>query len=126
MKKTLSIVIFCLVVLFAVFSMAADKVVVIPLTTSNAKTAPIAYGNIYSDATINSGSGNFTCSWNIIRYEIAIDGVAYNNVNYTTLVTPHGGVVIPGTGWASSKLYVYMYNTSGNPVQKGFSFAIYK
>ena len=126
MKKTLSIILACCVVMFAVFSMAADRAIVIPLASSSAKKAPIAYGSISSNATINSGSGNFTCIWNSIRYEIAIDGELYSSNNYTTLVTPLGGVFIPGTGYGSNKLFVYLFNTTGNPVQGGFSFATYK
>jgi hypothetical protein len=50
---------------------------------------PIAFGFISSNATISSGTGNFTCSWNagLGRYEITITGESYLWTQYATVVT---------------------------------------
>ena len=61
--------------------------------TYYSSTTPIAFGFINTDASINAGSGNFTCTWNATydRYEISITGYSYYYNNYTTLVTLCGG-----------------------------------
>jgi hypothetical protein len=50
---------------------------------------PIAFGFISLNGTIESGTGNFTCSWNAGqgRYEITITGESYFFSNYATVVT---------------------------------------
>lgn len=52
-------------------------------------TTPIAFGFINTDGSVNSGSGNFTCTWEAPqgRYRISITGYSYFFNNYTTLVT---------------------------------------
>jgi len=54
---------------------------------------PIAFGFIQANTTIESGTGNFTCTWNATynRYEINITGHSYLIWNYTTVVTLAGG-----------------------------------
>ena len=56
-------------------------------------STPIAFGYISADASIESGTGNFTCTWNggIGRYEITIAGESYFYRSYTTVVTLAGG-----------------------------------
>lgn len=59
------------------------------VTYHSSSVNPIAHGFIYPDASIQSGTGNFTCSWNasLERYEITITGHSYLFRNYTTIVT---------------------------------------
>jgi len=53
---------------------------------------PIAFGFISLDGTIESGTGNFTCSWNAGqgRYDITITGESYFFSDYATVVTLSG------------------------------------
>ena len=59
------------------------------VTFKPGSSTPIAFGFINSNATIASGTGNFTCSWNpgTSRYEITITGESYFWTDYTTVVT---------------------------------------
>jgi hypothetical protein len=63
------------------------------VTFGAGSATPLAYGFIREDATIASGTGNFTCIWNagLARYEITITGQSYLLWNYSTVVT------LPGT-----------------------------
>ena len=75
---------------------------------------PIAFGFIRSDGTIDSGTGNFTCSWNAgsSRYEITITGELYFWTDYTTVVTlasqsdTHGAIAKVGS--MSGRLLIYI------------------
>ncbi|MBU0528289.1 hypothetical protein KKF86_00815 [bacterium] len=98
--------------------------------TGTANLVPIAYGTISLNGDINSGTGNFTCTWNSNHYEIVIDGEDYYWADYTTLVSIIGGYKIaysnsgiPG----ENKLLIWIINASSDsPEQWTFQFVTYK
>ncbi|MCG8330897.1 MAG: hypothetical protein MI974_24610 [Chitinophagales bacterium] len=96
--------------------------------TGSANLLPIAYGMIRPNATIGTGTGNFSCSWNnsIKRYEITIDDESYYYQNYITQVTPISGGREVTTSSVGGKLLVYMYDNNGNRIQGNFQFLTYK
>lgn len=96
--------------------------------TSN-PAAPLAYGNIASNGLKNSGTPNFTCTWNstLSRYEITITGESYHYQNYVATVTCTGGSArIASTDSMDGKLLVYILTTAGTKVQAPFNFMVYK
>ncbi len=96
-------------------------------TKNNA--TPIAYGFVNDNATIGSGTPNFSVSWDSYsqRYEITITGENFYYQDYTTIVTPSGSSpAIATTGSVSGKLLVKIYNLSGTPMQEDFQFITYK
>jgi hypothetical protein len=95
--------------------------------TGAAQLLPIAYGNVSASGFINSGSGNFTVTYNTASkwYEIAISGENYFYTNYTTVVTPLG-MSIAVTSSVSGRLLVEFYTIGGLLKQDGFSFVVYK
>jgi len=97
--------------------------------TGTANLLPIAYGNVGSTGSINSGSGNFTVSrlttgW----YAVTITGEAYQFQLYTTTVTPvsSGIAIIVSTGSGGGNLYVYTFNAAGTAADNQFTFVTYK
>ena len=99
-----------------------------PAKTGEANLAPIAYGSIASNATINTGTGNFTCVWNqtYSGYLITINGESYSSNGYITLVTPISYGHEVRAGGQSNDLLVMIYNSSGSSVQSSFQFVTYK
>jgi len=97
-------------------------------STGEANLVPIAYGNVNSDGTINSGSGNFSVTRTSIgRYQITITGESYFYTDYITNVTPiSSDAVISGTNSVSGKLSINIRNTSNVFVDSIFSFVVYK
>jgi hypothetical protein len=95
--------------------------------TGTAQLLPIAYGNISSAGAVNSGSGNFTVTYNATNkwYEISISGETYIYYSYTTVVTPIG-ISIPATNSIGGKLIIELYTIGGVLKQDGFSFVVYK
>ncbi|MCK4629016.1 MAG: hypothetical protein KAT56_08425, partial [Sedimentisphaerales bacterium] len=96
--------------------------------TSN-PAAPLVYGCIASNATIYSGTPNFTCTWSstLNRYEIAITGESYYFTDYVTMVTPASGSArIASTSSMSGVLLVYIFTPAGTQVQAPFQFMVYK
>ena len=96
--------------------------------TGNANLVPIAYGMIRSNASVASGTGNISCTWNNTykRYEIAIGGESYFWLNYITTATPITGGNRISTSSVGGKLLVKIYNNSGSQVQGAFQFVTYK
>ena len=93
---------------------------------------PLAYGAISGAGNKESGSANWTCSFNAAakRYEVAISGENYFYRNYTTIVTPSFGTGNRGyctSGSVEDKLLIECYDHQGNPVAPvTFSFVTYK
>jgi len=87
----------------------------------------IAFGTIYTDGSIKSGSGNFTCLYNAtnLQYEITISGVNYHISNYATVSTLIGSPGFIGTNSISGKLVIETYNTAGSAVPRNFNFAVF-
>ena len=94
-------------------------------TTGSANLVPIAYGYIYSDGTISTGTGNFTCSkLTSNRYEITITNVNYWYGNYITIVTPSTGFA--NSNSSSGKLIVDIFDNTGSQIKGYFQFVTYK
>lgn len=93
--------------------------------------APVAWGSVGpAGAVLNPGSGNWSATWNAtsLRYEINVTGVSIYYADFTTIVTPYSGALIPSTSsMSSTTLLVYLYNTAGTAVQagSGFGFVVY-
>lgn len=66
------------------------------VTFHSSSPFPIAFGYINANGSVNSGSGNFTCTWNASsgRYQISITGYSYMYNQYTTVIT--GISIYPG------------------------------
>jgi len=94
------------------------------VNTGSANLVPIAYGNIGNTGIINSGTGNFTCSYNssLNRYEIHITGQTYFWSNFITNVTTMSPGVFATTSSMSGNLIVEMSSNSQAP----FQFIVYK
>ena len=98
-----------------------------PLTPSPRRD-PLAYGFVYENGTIASGTANFTVNWNSSAnwYEIQLTGINYYYSNYSTVVTvtiPH--LTFCHTDSVGGKLLVRCFNESGNPIQADFAFGVF-
>ena len=94
------------------------------VNTGSANLVPIAYGNISSTGLINSGTGNFSCTYNssLNRYEINITGNTYFWTNFITNVTTMSPGVYATTSSMSGELIIVMSSNSQAP----FQFIVYK
>ncbi|WP_417600886.1 hypothetical protein [Owenweeksia hongkongensis] len=96
---------------------------------TTAAVNPLAFGSISSTATIHSGSGGYTVTYDNVsnRYEIIITGETYHYTNYTTVVTAASSTVKSfRTSSVNGKLLVYLYNSTGTLIQGNFHFIVYK
>lgn len=91
---------------------------------------PVAYGTVNSDASISTGSGNFSVTYNATSnwYEISITGESYHYTSYTTMVTPTGASspTFATTSSVSGRLIVAIFNTSGTKQTNMFNFIVYR
>lgn len=91
--------------------------------------APIAYGFVFLDGSIGSGTPNFSATWNAAssRYEIEIDDESYFITDYATAVTPTGFNLSVRTGSSGGRLLVYLSRTTDQTLTQGnFQFVTYK
>ena len=92
---------------------------------------PIAYGSIKADGKIESGTGNFTCSWDGAgsRYLVAIDGQSYKPEYYAVSLTPYNtaSTSITGqTGTGPGSEMSVNFKSGGIDIQTNFQFIVYK
>ncbi len=90
---------------------------------------PIAYGHVSASGNIDSGTPNFTASWDAAgsRYLITIDGESYNFIGYVTIVTPVASTTVMASTFSSSgKLVVDLRDRTGAAVQSNFAFVVFK
>jgi hypothetical protein len=93
---------------------------------------PLAFGVISGAGAKDSGSPNWTCTYNTgaKRYEVAISGENYFYRDYATVVTPSFGTGSRGyctSGSVGEKLLVQCYDQNGDPVvPAAISFVTYK
>ena len=99
-------------------------------STGSANLVPIAYGTVYSNGTIYSGTGNFSVTRTATgTYVISITGEAYTTSGYTTVATIitsgfPGMVTTSANG--SQQLVVYTYDYTGTDADRIFQFVTYK
>jgi hypothetical protein len=94
--------------------------------TGNANLIPICYGNVSSDGSINTGTGNFSVERTSTgRYRMTINNEDFYFGNYIVSISPTGFVL---TGWSSAggKLNISFNNALGLAEDTIFSFIIYK
>jgi hypothetical protein len=89
---------------------------------------PIAFGVVYSNGAKQSGTPNWTSSYNSTyqRYEISITGENYYYLSYATLITPAGDQRYCRSSSVSGKLLVYCYDQAGNAATSRFGFTTFK
>lgn len=96
---------------------------------TTAAKGPIAYGSVNSNATITSGSGNFTVTWEAAqsRYRISITGESYLFSNYATVVTPVSSTIHRvRSSSVGGDLLIYLHNSAGTLSQGIFQFTTFK
>lgn len=87
---------------------------------------PIAYGNVSSVGGLNTGSDNLSITKTSTgRYSITILGESFYFTDYMVVATPINGRTIK-TDSSGGSLLIYSYDSSGNLVDGGFSFVVYK
>lgn len=97
--------------------------------SSERQAVPICYGTVGANGLIINGTPNFEAAWsNAGYYTITLTGQVYSNANYTTVVTPIGGLPVFATAneFVGGILQIRIYNLGGNSVQNAFSFMIYR
>jgi hypothetical protein len=89
---------------------------------------PIAFGVVNSNGVKQSGTGNWSSSYNATysRYEITITGENYYYLNYATLITPAGDIRFCRSDSVNGKLLVYCYNNAGAVQPARFGFTTFK
>lgn len=98
-------------------------------TSGERQATPICYGTVNANGLIVNGTPNFEAAWsNAGYYTITLIGTTYSNANYTTVVTPIGGlpVITTANEFVGGILQIRIYNLSGNAVQNSFSFMIFR
>jgi hypothetical protein len=91
-------------------------------------TGPLAFGVVSSNGTKQSGTPNWTSTYNNTyqRYEIAISGQNYYYLSYATLITPAGDIRFCRSDSVGGKLLVYCYDKAGVAQPTRFGFTTFK
>ena len=91
-------------------------------------SGPIAFGVVDSNGVKQSGTGNWSSSYNATykRYEITITGENYYYLNYAALITPAGDVRFCRSDSVGGKLLVYCYDAAGVGQTSRFGFTTFK
>jgi hypothetical protein len=99
--------------------------------TTDANLAPVAYANINSNGTVNTGAStsnvtlaSHTIGSGLYYFNIGGESIYYlNHVGIATLVGSNGEIM-----WSSAggQLAIFTYDSSGNPTDKQFTFVIYR
>jgi len=97
-------------------------------STGTSNLLPIAFGNIASGGTINSGSTNFAVTRTAAgSYTIDITNHSYLFSAYSTVITVVGSVpLVALSNSGSGNLVVRLYNLSGVLTDGIFHFVVYK
>jgi hypothetical protein len=104
------------------------------ITNSVGSGLPYAFGTVNSLGVKTGGTDNWTVSREGSTYYIALTGTVYRTSDFATIATPvaagtHDIVGITtnsSTSPAGSRLSVSPRNSSGDVVQSGFSFTVFK
>ena len=91
-------------------------------------TGPLAFGVISSNGAKQSGTPNWTSTYNNAnqRYEISITGENYYYLSYATLITPAGDVRFCRSDSVGGKLLIYCYDKGGVAQPTRFGFTTFK
>ncbi len=91
-------------------------------------SGPLAFGVVYSNGAKQSGTGNWSSTYNATykRYEIGIDSESYYYTNYSTVITPAGDTRFCRSSSVSGKLLVYCYDSNGVGQTARFGFVTFK
>ena len=91
-------------------------------------SGPIAFGVVYFNGAKQSGTDNWTSSYNgtYTRYEIKISGENYYYTQYSTVITPAGDQRFCHSSSVGGKLLVYCYDSNGAPQTARFGFVTFK
>lgn len=98
--------------------------------STSSDNVPVVMGNIKDDATINSGTGNFSVTWDssYSRYAIELDDYSFNfRGDYVVMVSPAtSDNVTYGIGSVSGDILVTLYDSNGNKIDEDFYFTLYR
>jgi len=102
-----------------------------PNSSAERRIAPIAYGSIQTNGTSSSGTGNYSCTWDINtkQYFISIHSESYSTAGFITIanaVNPSEPIFITTHQAGADLLAIACYNLQGQKVQTPFHFMIYK
>jgi hypothetical protein len=91
-------------------------------------SAPLAFGVVYSNGAKQSGTANWSSTYNSTynRYEISISGTNYYYVDFATVITPAGDNRFCRSSSVSGKLLVYCYDANGAGQTARFGFITFR
>jgi len=100
-------------------------------SSAEKRIAPIAYGSIQTNGASLTGTGNFSCTWDINtkQYFISIHSESYSTAGFITIanaVNPSEPIFITTHQAGADLLAIACYNLQGQKVQTPFHFMIYK
>ena len=102
-----------------------------PTSSSQKRIAPVAYGSVQTNGAALSGTGNFSCYWDVStkQYFITIHNETYSTVGYISVanaVNPSEPIFITTNQAGADILAIACYNLQGQRVQTPFHFMVYK
>ncbi len=98
-------------------------------STTTSDLIPIAYGVVYKNGNILSGTGNFTVTHaGTGDYRIEINGETYDSDLYTCVATPRNTInlMLLTMGDKNGKLRIRTWFKSGTAADNSFHFIVYK
>jgi hypothetical protein len=97
-------------------------------SAADVSSGPIAFGVMLSNGLKQSGTANWSSTYNATykRYEITITGQNYYYLNFSTLVTPTGDIRYCRTDSVGGKLLIYCYDQSGAVQPARLAFTTFK
>ena len=98
-------------------------------STGSANLLPICFGSVNLIGAIQSGSGNFTITWNGAgTYTLAINGETQNVGNCVASVTTVGvqGRLTSISNSGSNSFFIFIRDALGTLTDNAFHFVVYK
>jgi hypothetical protein len=102
-----------------------------PTSSSQKRIAPVAYGSVQTNGDALSGTGNFSCFWDVStkQYFITIHNETYSTAGFITVanaVNSSDPIFITTNQAGADILAIACYNLQGQRVQTPFHFMVYK
>lgn len=102
-----------------------------PNSSAERRIAPIAYGSIQTNGASSSGTGNYSCTWDINtkQYFISIHSESYSTAGFISIanaVNPSEPIFITTHQAGADLLAIACYTLQGQRVQTPFHFMVYK